>query len=143
MDDNKITTAEGKTVVIKDVLNCKEYGIYAGQCTICQHIYVGQTITPFHVGWNTHRAVGKKMLKSRSLDNNIDKSSDEQALFHHYSSKHPDELNLRLFSEAYRVFFIEKSFPEKLDLSESFWITKLNAKINIMNTFLPKIKTFN
>ena len=141
-ENQEIITKNGKTVHIKEKLNCKNYGIYAGQCVICQEIYVGQTKNAFHLRWNMHRSVWRKMHKSWEPGKTIDDSSDEQSLFAHYIKEHPNNIITLQFSEAFKVFFLEKPILEKLDLSESFWITKLNAKMNLMKTFLPKIKTF-
>ena len=129
-ENQEITTKNGNKVLIKEKLNCKNYGIYAGQCVICQEIYVGQTKNAFHLRWNTHRSVWKKMLKSWEPGKTIDNNSNEQCLFAHYIKEHPNKVRTLQFSDAFKVFFLENPIFEKLDLSESFWITKLNATIN-------------
>ena len=43
-------------------------------------------------------------------------------------------------SDIYNVTFLEQSNKSSLNLAENFWISKMNPKINIMKTFLPKYK---
>ena len=142
IDASEIRTKQGKTIKIKCVLNCKSYGIYAGQCRVCNAIYVGQTKNKFHVRWNEHRATWRQMIKSNKKILREEDLNDEKALFAHYLKHHPAEINKKDFSEAFGVFFVESPKYHQLDVAESFWITKLNATINIMKTFLPKIKQY-
>ena len=66
---------------------------------------------------------------------------DDQALFAHFAQQHPECLKENLFLyDAYQVVFLWKPHVEQLDTEENNWISKLNAKINIMRTFLPKYK---
>ena len=66
---------------------------------------------------------------------------DDQALFTHYVQKHPEHLKEEVrLHDAYLVTFLWKPHAEKLDTEENNWISKLNAKINIMRTFMPKYK---
>ena len=155
-ETNTIILKNGNTVKLSQELNCKDYGIYGARCKICGDIYVGQTKTNFSKRWTSHRHNWNLMTKNattnntrlKDKENNNNKKTannwepkDKQALFIHYTKFHKNvivkELNL---SEAYEVFFIEKPNYEKLDLQENYWIGKLNAKINICKTFLPKYK---
>ena len=43
-------------------------------------------------------------------------------------------------AEAYHVIFVETPDADKLDNRENYWISKVNATINIAKTFLPKYK---
>ena len=48
---------------------------------------------------------------------------------------------LRLeLSEAFGVVFVEQPNKNDLNLRENYWISLLNAQINIQKTYLPKIK---
>ena len=82
--------------------------------------------------WRKHR-------NSNTID---DASNDDQALVTHYKKYH-QEINLQGLDlwQAYRVIFVQKPSVENLDLAESMWIGKINAKINISKTFLPIHKT--
>ena len=42
--------------------------------------------------------------------------------------------------KAYEVMFVEKKEGTALNTAENFWISKLNAKINISRTYLPYYK---
>ena len=55
-----ITTKSGQIIKLKQNLNCKNFGIYAAQCLICEEIYVGQTINSFSKRWTGHRQIWKK-----------------------------------------------------------------------------------
>ena len=138
-EKNKFVTKQGKTIFIRQDLNCKDFGIYAGQCLQCQEVYVGQTKNHFSTRWNTHRSMWRKHRNNNTIE---DSSNDDQALVTHYKKYHQD-INLQGLElwKAYRVIFIEKPSIENLDLAESMWIGKLNAKINISKTFLPIHKT--
>ena len=136
--ENKFQTTSGKWIVLKQVLNCKDSGIYAGQCRICHELYIGQTMTSFNTRWNQHRDAWKKgkcgtVKKKEGL-------SDDQALYSHFSKYHPEALKGCKFSDAYSVIFIENPNKERLDIAESYWIQKTNAQINIMKTILPKVR---
>ena len=66
---------------------------------------------------------------------------DEQALYKHYNIFHKEFLNKTIdFDKAYQVTFLQEPQYKKLDLEESFWISRIKAEINISRTFLPKIK---
>ena len=140
MTAKKITYKEGKTILLSNNLNCKSFGIYAGQCKKCNDIYVGQTKNSFNTRWNQHRSIWNKMQKQRGNEIEIGELKDEAALFVHYIKKHSDCLHGLKLSEAYNVFFLEQPTFEFLDISETFWINKLRAKINIMNTFDAIVK---
>jgi len=42
-----ITTPNDQTFKLYQNLTGKNYGIYAAQCQLCHHLYVGQTINRF------------------------------------------------------------------------------------------------
>ena len=67
---------------------------------------------------------------------------DNQALFLHYKNMHPDATTQDLeLSQAFRVIFIEKPPVDMLDVREDFWISRLNASINIKKSILPRYKS--
>ena len=140
-DENNFKTISGKTICIKNNgLNCRDFGIYAGRCLICFEIYVGQTKNDFRTRWNAHRLTWRNH-RSRAITEE-DLGSDDQALVVHYKKYHP-EVNLQGLElwNAYQVIFLAKPAMENLDLAESMWVGRLQAKINIMKTFLPTHKT--
>ena len=139
VDSNTIKTKENKTIMIKQTINCKDYGIYAGECRMCGEFYVGQTSTQFNKRWNAHRSEWAKAWDLKKKGQGIKEDNDDQALFLHFLKKHKSDKFIKI-SDAYKVWFVEKPSREKLDSAESFWITKLKATINIKKTFLPRLK---
>ena len=133
--ETKVITSNRNTFQLKQDLCCQNFGIYAALCRICEAIYVGQTCTSFKKRWGTHRATWRKMCSSGLKEEN----NDEQALYRHFISKHPDKGEIPL-QEAYEVVFLTQPQRKELDTEESFWITKLHAEINVNKTFLPKFK---
>ena len=131
IDENSyIKTVENRIIDIKPKLNCKSYGIYSAQCTICKEIYVGQTKNSFNVRWNAHRNSWKKFQRNSDLVG----KGDESALFKHYFEKHHNVIeNIRL-DNAYKIMFLEQPEFKNLDYKESLWIKSLNAKINLNKT---------
>ena len=72
---------------------------------------------------------------------NPENKSDEQALYHHFAKIHPETLKGQIgIEEAYEVTFVTQPKKEHLDLDDSFLISKLDAKINLNRTLLPKFK---
>ena len=147
LETNTIKTIKDKNINVKRKKNltCKNYGIYAGVCNICDRLYVGQTKNSFSTRWNAHRTTWRKYCTRLHNDDNITTSqSDEQALFIHYMAHHREQLTITsdqmLLSDAYSVIFLEEPQMKNLDLRENFWISKLEASINIAKTFLPKVK---
>ena len=152
LETNNIKLRNGNTIRLNQQLNCKDYGIYGGQCKICREVYVGQSRNKFSERWNSHRYNWNLMTNNTKTDkitedtkNNKSiknwEQKDKQALFIHYKKFHKNILENGLsLSDAYNVFFIEKPNYDKLDLQENYWIGKFNAKINIAKTFLPKYK---
>ena len=151
LETEYITLKDGKKYQLKKDLTCKNYGIYAAKCKICNEYYVGQTKTPFSERWNHHRYIWKKMVNTDTMNkdnmeqkektNKTFELKDEQALFTHYVKNHSDETkkNLKL-SDAYEIIFIEEPQYKNLDITENYWIGKLRSKINIARTYLPKYK---
>ena len=116
-----------KNIKIKQNLNCKDYGIYAATCNICNEIYIGQTVNSFSTRWNTHRSTWK---------NNITKSNhehkDQFALIIHYKKFHKEHTPKNI-EEAYKVQFIDRPVKTNLDFIEQWWIKKTKSKINLNN----------
>ena len=93
--------------------------------------YVGQTMTSFSTRWNTHRSVWKNGTTSNN--------NDAAALKTHYTKYHQDHVNIDI-SLAFSVTFVDKpDRKSRLDFSESVWINRLEAVININKTLLPKV----
>ena len=139
-EEQKFQNSDGKFFKSRHHLNCKDFGIYAGQCVICGEFYVGQTKNTFATRWNSHRSMWNRLL--RTGINPTEKLKDDQALFHHYATHHKTKLEKQLnLANAFRVIFLERPFLDNLDIAENFWISKLHAKINIMKTFLPTYKS--
>ena len=64
---------------IKQNLNCKNYGIYAASCNICNYLYREQTMNNFTKRWNAHRNVWKN--NKTKLNHEI---KDQFVLIIHY-----------------------------------------------------------
>ena len=133
--DKEILNLKGKTINLKQNLNCKSYGIYAAICRKCNSNYVGQTINSFSTRWTAHRFCWNK---SKS-DFNPKEITDETALFRHYYFKHKNELQRINFDEAYQVVFLEEPAFKNLDYKENFWINKLKSDINLAKTIYSDI----
>ena len=132
IDENSyIKTNENRIVNIKPKLNCKNYGIYSAQCTICKEIYVGQTKNSFNLRWNAHRNNWKKFQRNSKLVG----KGDESALFKHYFENHHGIIENMGLDSAYKIMFLEQPEFKNLDYKESLWIKSLNAKINLNKTF--------
>ena len=81
------------------------------------------------------------MAQTRAMVKTTDYWKDENALYNHYMKKHPKVLKTNTpLSEAYHVIFVETPDADKLDTRENYWISKVNATINIARTFMPKYK---
>ena len=133
-----------ETIKLKKKLNCRNYGIYAAECRLCPNYYVGQTKNKFSKRWTTHRSTWNKLINNNEWRKNNNKNkeiTDEKALFHHFREHHRVKLGKDLkLSDAYQLIFLEEPDYNKLDIQESYWIDKLNAKINIAKTILPRYK---
>ena len=144
---SNIRRKNGTEIEIKQRLECKDHGIYAAICKVCEEIYVGQTTQKFSERWNGHRGKWNKMIEEHGegYKSGLNKEEDDkQALFLHYAKKHDRVMwregkTLKL-AEAYEVVFLEKGLKNKLDTAENFWISQLKSEININKTFLPKFK---
>ena len=125
-----IVSEKGRRFAITSHLGCKDYGIYVATCRICKQQYVGQTSESFSKRWNSHRSNWK--------NGNVE-GGDKAALRLHYVNHHSTQQNATLPS-IFKVTFVDKpdSFKD-LDLMESRWIKRLQAKININETILPQI----
>ena len=114
-------------------------------CNICNSYYIVQSKNSFSSRWSAHRSSWKKYYKRFVQEGHSSKAhNDEQALFNHYVRYHREHLGDNLgkiqFSDAFSVIFVEEPPMTELDVRENFWISKLDATINISKTFLPKIK---
>ena len=122
MVNNKKTI---QNIKIKQNLNCKNHGIYAASCNICNDLYIGQTMNNFTKRWNAHRNIWK---------NNKTKSNheikDQFALIIHYKKFHKDNIPQEI-ENAYTVQFLESPIRTNLDYTEQWWIKKTKAKINL------------
>ena len=115
--------------IIKQRITCQDFGIYVVTCRLCNHQYVGQTITTFSTRWAQHRT-------NWNNKNNNNNNDDRASLRLHYKSKHKDMLNSDINSN-FSIQFIEiPDNPAHLDFLESRWIARLDAKININSTVL-------
>ena len=118
----------GKEFEIRQSLNCSDWGIYAAVCKVCGEAYVGQTATSFSKRFNSHRHIWKKGCKE---------ISDQAALRVHFDTKH-QQAKEKPLPQAFVVYFLEKPNIRSLDVRESLWINRLQAKINISPTILPR-----
>ena len=142
IDKKKFLTKFGNTIILKNKLNCKNYGIYGAECKICKELYVGQTKNKYSTRWSSHRTKWNKLKLANNQKEAKDTSNqDDAALITHYRKYHKDisikELDI---ADAFGVFFIEQPKPHALDIKENYWISKMMASINIAKTFLPKFK---
>ena len=73
-------------------------------------------------------------------NNNTQNRTDKVALLLHFHNHHKNFISLHPdISECYHVIFLqEPKYYHNLDISESKWIKKLKATININRTLLPK-----
>ena len=76
------------------------------------------------------------------INGEIQENNDEQALAIHFKKFHGNEIKKNNFklSKAYKVTFLEKPQKWFLDIAENFWISRINATINIARTCLPMYK---
>jgi hypothetical protein len=127
---NEVTSESGKCFNILTRLTCADWGIYAATCKICKKKYVGQTMTTFSKRWCQHRTIWKR---------GTSETGDSAALRLHYDLHHNAKKN-RTLAEAFTVTFVDKpQSARQLDLTESVWINRLQASININKTILPKV----
>ena len=126
-----ITSENNKKIFLTQRLTCDNYGIYAAQCKLCHQIYVEQTKNKFSVRWTNHRTFWK--------NNNTQNHTDKAALLLHFHNHHKNFISSHPdISECYHVIFLqEPRYYHNLDISESKWIRKLKATININKTLLP------
>ena len=126
-----VKNENGISYKIRQQLDCTNFGIYAAQCKLCSNYYVGQSKNRFSLRWNGHRHI----WNSCSLEN------EKAALYIHYNNQHPNHIkSQRKLWDCYEVIFLQEPNPHQLDFLESKWISRLQAKINIKDTILPKNK---
>ena len=127
----EITSPSGTTYKIHHLIKCKDYGIYVATCRRCPAQYVGQTVKTFSERWNTHRSTWNR---------GSSKDDDQAALLIHYRNHHMEHKNVKL-SDAFSVTFVDCPLnPKDLDMLESSWISRLESRININKTILPKYR---
>ena len=125
-----IKAKSGKTYTLRKSLTCADAGIYVAACRTCGEHYVGQTITSFSTRWNTHRKLWNEGATN---------DGDRTALLTHYNTVHGG--SGAQLAEAFSVTFVEKALnPTGVDSSESNWINRLEATININKTALPRYR---
>ena len=139
-ETDEIKTKDGKSIKLKQSLNCSDYGIYAGICKICGEIYVGQTATKFNIRWTGHRTLWNETMRTGKEIKKEERLTDEKALSIHYLKYHKNINSHITLADAFEIVFLEKPAVHRLDVAEDFWISKMNATINIRKTFLPTIK---
>ena len=142
LESNNTKDKYGKLIQIKRKLNCLNYGIYQAICKKCNKSYIGQTKTTFKDRWTQHRSKWNKLIKMQESElKEIDFNKDEQALFKHYLNFHKSDISNNLvLANAFNVLFLSQPNYHRLDIEESFWISKTGADINIQRTILPKVK---
>ena len=77
MDKQEIKRKNKPRIIIKETLNCQDFGIYAAECKMCNEFYVGQTKTKFNIRWNTHRNGWKKAGQLRRIGQDISDENDD------------------------------------------------------------------
>ena len=127
-----IATENNKKLFLTQHFTCDNYGIYAAQCKLCHQIYVGQTKNKFSIRSTNHRTFWK--------NNNIQNHTDKAALLLHFHNHHKTSLVLTqtFLNTTHVIFLQEPRYYHNRDISESKWIKKLKATININRTLLPK-----
>ena len=124
-----IKSIKGRPFHITKVLTCADWGIYAATCVICKEMYVGQTSTSFSKRWCQHRSVWKSGSNDRD---------DTAALRLHYDEEHNNDKYIPITSAFTVTFLYQPTSTRQLDFAESALINRLDAKININRTVLPK-----
>ena len=133
---NTVTNSHGKIFTPKQILNCKNYGIYAARCLLCGQFYVGQTINGFSKRWAGHRASWIACGNSESkFTPTVDDSSALYAhLIKYHNQSNVEKLPLRkvrkatTLSDLFEVIFLQQpKNKQNLDLYESQSIYKLDA----------------
>ena len=128
-----IIKTDNETIKLKQNLTCRNYGIYAAECTICDAKYIGQTKTKFSIRWRAHRT---NWNKQNSIFDN-----DQSALLKHYLNYHLNDLNQNnIFSFKYRVIFLQQPEAALLDFYEDFWWHRVKPSINIQPMITPTIR---
>jgi len=125
---------KNKTFSLNQKLTCANHGIYVGTCVICDEQYVRQTKNKFSTRWSSHRSNWNR--PNCETDEN---NKDKVALLRHFSESHGD-VNKPPIHEAYTITFVAEPNSLFLDLCEDKWYHKLNAKINIQNMILPRVR---
>ena len=127
-----ITIENDKRFFFAQRLTCANYGTYAAQCKLCHQIYLGQTKNKFSIIWTNHCT----FWKSKKTQNYTDKA----ALLLHFHNYHKNLISSHAhISECYHVkcFHKPSNYPI-LDISQSKWINKLKATMNINRILLPQ-----
>ena len=125
-----IRSESGMCFNINLILSCKNFGIYVATCKVCPAQYVGQTVNSFSERWSSHRSTWKSGVSERN---------DRAALRVHFVEKHPEKIDINL-ADAFVVAFVDSPrCPKDLDVLESTWVRRLDARVNINSTVLPRI----
>ena len=134
-------TSSNQPVRLRQILNCKDAGIYQLRCKACiandnktTGTYVGMTKNGFNERMAGHRSNFKNNIKFDL------KNADRYALARHYKTAHP-ELQLPTFEEAFELIFLEKPADmNQLRLSEDTWANRLEANLNVQKMVTTKVK---
>ena len=81
---NKIKTKKGISLMLKQRLNFRNFGIYAVSCTQCREIYFGQTVNSYSKKWNQHRYQWNLCYQEETPTEENLFNKDEKALYIHY-----------------------------------------------------------
>jgi len=89
----------------------------------------------FSIRWSAHWSTWKVGYTGGGLE-------DKAALLHHFYHRHFEFFNQNPdITECFKVTFLQEPQNKRhLDFNESKWISKLQAKININKTILPKFR---
>lgn len=127
-----------KKLIIRQALNCKDYGIYQLRCRQCilekrpvTATYVGLTSRKFSERFSSHRSNFKNNI---TTDN-----TDKYALAIHYKKQHSNLQSLPELEEAYDLVYVEKPDLRSLKEAEDKWKHLSKATINIQRMITPNI----
>ena len=136
-------TTTNETVNLRQVLGCKDAGIYQLRCKTCiannskkTGTYVGMTSTSFNQRMSGHR----KNFKD-NINIEIDpRNADNYALARHYKKDH-STMPLPTFEEAFELIFLEKpSNMSDIRMSEDTWANRLKANLNVQKMVTTQVK---
>ena len=108
LQHTEVIRCKTKYLNLKQILNCKNYGIYVVECKNCNMQYVGQTKNKFSVRWSTPRMNRNKFK--------FEENNDRAALLKHYANYHEEILVKNpCISDCFRVIFVKQPNKRNLD----------------------------